>query len=80
MPPRISTFAGASALKNCQLREDGSNWIAFKLRVRGLLATVWNVIEPMAAAGGSGEQKKEKEAAAAPAEAAASAAEQSQLF
>jgi hypothetical protein len=74
MPPRISTFAaGASALKNCQLKKDGSNWVTFKLRVRGLLATVWHVIKPMA--GGSGGQKKE---AAAATEAAAGAAEQSQ--
>ena len=58
MPPRIPAFAGASALKNCQLKEDGSNWVAFKLRARGLLATVWHVIEPTAARG-SGEEKKE---------------------
>ena len=79
MPPRTSAFAGASALKNCQLKEDGSNWVAFKLRARGLLATVWHVIEPIAiAARGSGEEKKKAASAAAAEEAAADAAEKSE--
>ena len=56
MPPRTAAF-GAAALTQSKLKDDGSNWLAFKLRARGLLASVWHVIEPTAARG-SGEKKE----------------------
>ena len=72
MPPRTAAF-GAAALTQSKLKDDGSNWLAFKLRARGLLTSVWHVIEPTAARGSGEDKKKGGTAAAAAAEAAADA-------
>jgi hypothetical protein len=48
MPPRTAALT-AGALAQNRLLADGSNWIAFKLRVRGLLASVWRTIDRDAA-------------------------------
>jgi len=59
----------SSALSSTMLRQnillaDGSNWIAFKLRVRGLLSAVWHAVDTKAAAAASAQSAVEDKKAA----------------
>ena len=47
---RSALSASTNMLKQNKLLADGSNWIAFKLRVRGLFSAVWHAVVPPAAA------------------------------
>ena len=60
---RSALSASTSMLKQNILLADGSNWIAFKLRVRGLLSAVWHAVDPPAAAATGSAQTKDKKAA-----------------
>jgi len=72
---RSNGALSASVLSQNRLIANGSNWIAFKLRMRGVLSSCWYVIEPTAAPAGSAKLKEKKSAAAASAAAADPAAD-----
>ncbi len=58
---RSNSALSASVLSQNRLMADGSNWIAFKLRMRGVLSSVWYSID----AGSAQPAAKEKKGAAA---------------
>lgn len=46
----LGLLSGSAQLR---LNPDGNNWATWKMRIRGVLASVWDAVEPLQNAGGA---------------------------